>query len=192
LASITGDAKVATSILSGALEFGTKAYHNRAFENVTTLLQIGRNDLSAVVVAVRQWSVVRGFDYLCADAAFTAPPKVDSGLADTACFLLLTRPSSVSATRSHPKVQQMTTNRSHVISASANIPVPPQRAYSIIANYHDEHPRILPSQFSNLAVEKGGIGAGTVNRFNMRVFGRKQSFRAAITEPEAWPRAGGD
>src|SRR5262249_55231666 len=80
--------------------------------------------------------------------------------------------------------QPMATNRKHLISASANIPAPPQRAYSILANYRDEHPRILPPQFSNLAVEKGGIGAGTVIRFNMRVFGRKQSFRAAVTEPE--------
>ncbi len=71
-----------------------------------------------------------------------------------------------------------------MISASATIPAPPRFVYSIIANYQDEHPRILPSQFSNLAVEKGGIGAGTVIRFNLRVFGRKQSFRAAITEPE--------
>lgn len=71
-----------------------------------------------------------------------------------------------------------------MISASASIPAPPRRAYSIIANYQDEHPRILPPQFSNLVVEKGGIGAGTVIRFNMRVFGRKQSFRAAVTEPE--------
>ena len=78
----------------------------------------------------------------------------------------------------------MATNRKHLISASANIPAPPQRAYSILANYRDEHPRILPPQFSNLAVEKGGIGAGTVIRFNMRVFGRKRSFRAAVTEPE--------
>jgi hypothetical protein len=33
-------------------------------------------------------------------------------------------------------------------------------------------------------VEQGGIGAGTIIRFQMSVFGRKQTFRAAVTEPE--------
>lgn len=72
----------------------------------------------------------------------------------------------------------------HVISASAIIPARRERVYSLLANYRDGHPRILPPQFSNLVVEQGGIGAGTVIRFQMSVFGRKQSFRAAITEPE--------
>lgn len=152
---------------------------------VTALLQLGgRDGLSAVVVAVGQWSVVPGFHYLCADAAFTAPPNrwlIRSWLIRLA---FCSWHDHHQYRLPHPKVQQMTTNRRHVISAWANIPAPPQRAYSIIANYLDEHPGILPSQFSNLAVEKGGIGAGTVIRFNMRVFGRKQSFRAAITEPE--------
>jgi len=72
----------------------------------------------------------------------------------------------------------------HIISASATIPARRERVYSLIANYNDGHPRILPKQFSGLAVEQGGIGAGTVIRFQMSVFGRKQTFRAAITEPE--------
>jgi hypothetical protein len=32
--------------------------------------------------------------------------------------------------------------------------------------------------------EHGGIGAGTIIRFQMSIFGRKQTVRAAITEPE--------
>ena len=42
----------------------------------------------------------------------------------------------------------------------------------------------MPRQFSGLEVEQGGIGAGTVIRFQMSVFGRKRTFRAAVTEPE--------
>lgn len=80
--------------------------------------------------------------------------------------------------------REATLNPTHVISATANIAAPPERVYSIIANYHEGHPRILPHQFSRLVVKKGGIGAGTIIRFDMRVFGRKQSFRAAIAEPE--------
>jgi Polyketide cyclase / dehydrase and lipid transport len=73
----------------------------------------------------------------------------------------------------------------HVISASAVIPARQERVYSLIANYQDGHARILPKQFSNLMVEQGGVGAGTVIRFQMSVFGKKQTFRASITEPEA-------
>lgn len=72
----------------------------------------------------------------------------------------------------------------HVITASASIPARRERVYSLIANYRDGHPRILPKQFSNLTVEQGGVGAGTVIRFQMSVLGKKQTFRAAITEPE--------
>ena len=72
----------------------------------------------------------------------------------------------------------------HTISASAIIPARRERVYSLISNYNDGHTRILPKQFSGLVVEQGGIGTGTIIRFHMSVFGRKQTFRAAITEPE--------
>lgn len=72
----------------------------------------------------------------------------------------------------------------HIVSASALIPARRERVYSLIANYRDGHPRILPKQFTNLVVEQGGVGAGTVIRFQMNLMGRKQTFRAAITEPE--------
>lgn len=72
----------------------------------------------------------------------------------------------------------------HFITASAVIPARRERIYSILANYKDGHSRILPRQFRELIVEKGGTGAGTVIRFQMRVFGKTQTFRAAVTEPE--------
>ncbi len=71
-----------------------------------------------------------------------------------------------------------------MVSFSACIRARPERVYAVIANYRDGHPRILPPEFSGLTVEKGGTGAGTVIRFQMRVFGRKQACRAAITEPQ--------
>lgn len=74
--------------------------------------------------------------------------------------------------------------RKHIISASAVIPARRERVYSLIANYQDGHPRILPKQFSNLTVEQGGIGAGTVIRFQMSFFGKKQNFRGVVSEPE--------
>jgi hypothetical protein len=56
--------------------------------------------------------------------------------------------------------------------------------YSVIADYHHGHPRILPKQFTGLSVEKGGVGEGTVIRFSMRVFGRRFEFRGFVSEPE--------
>ncbi len=72
----------------------------------------------------------------------------------------------------------------YVISASATIPARRERVYALIANYRSGHERILPRQFSGLVVEQGGVGAGTVIRFQMSVLGKTQTFRAAITEPE--------
>ena len=72
----------------------------------------------------------------------------------------------------------------HIVSASAIIPARRERVYSLLANYRDGHPRILPKQFSGLVVEEGGIGSGTVICFQMSVLGKRQQFRAAITEPE--------
>jgi hypothetical protein len=72
----------------------------------------------------------------------------------------------------------------HIVSASAIIPARRERVYSLLANYRDGHPRILPKQFSGLVVEEGGMGSGTVIRFQMTLLGKKQNFRAAVTEPE--------
>ena len=72
----------------------------------------------------------------------------------------------------------------HVITATAVVPAQPRRVYAVIADYHNGHPHILPKEFSELVVEKGGVGRGTIIRFQMSVFGRKQTFRAAISEPE--------
>ena len=72
----------------------------------------------------------------------------------------------------------------HVISETARIPAPADRIYAIIADYRNGHPRILPKQFSGLTVEEGGIGAGTVIRFEMRAFGRIQKFEGVVSEPQ--------
>jgi hypothetical protein len=74
---------------------------------------------------------------------------------------------------------------SHQVRAEAVVDAPAERAYAVIADYRDGHPRIIPRPpFVSLDVEQGGTGAGTVIRFRMRVFGRIRTFRAAISEPE--------
>jgi Polyketide cyclase / dehydrase and lipid transport len=77
-----------------------------------------------------------------------------------------------------------TTDPTYLVCATARLNAPPRRVYDTIANYHTGHPRILPKQFRNLTVEKGGVGAGTVIRFQVKVFGRTDTFRAEITEPD--------
>ncbi len=71
------------------------------------------------------------------------------------------------------------------VTETATIHAPAENVYAILADYRDGHPHILPKKyFLSLNVEQGGIGAGTVINFQMRVMGRTQSFRAAVTEPE--------
>ncbi len=70
-------------------------------------------------------------------------------------------------------------------AASAMIHAPADRVYSIIADYRTLHPLILPKEyFLSLHVEEGGVGAGTIINFSMRMMGRTQNFRSLITEPE--------
>lgn len=71
------------------------------------------------------------------------------------------------------------------VSASAHVGRPAEEVYSILADYKEGHPRILPrNYFTSLEVERGGRGEGTVIRFRMRVLGREYTSRAVITEPE--------
>jgi hypothetical protein len=72
----------------------------------------------------------------------------------------------------------------HVVSTSARIKAAPDRVYRIIADYRNGHPHILPKQFSNLCVDAGGYGAGTVIRFSMTVMGKKMEARAVVSEPQ--------
>ncbi len=71
------------------------------------------------------------------------------------------------------------------VSRTGRVRAPARRAYDIIADYNTGHPRIIPPKyFTSLEVESGGVGAGTVIRFSMRVLGVERAARAAVTEPE--------
>lgn len=75
--------------------------------------------------------------------------------------------------------------KAYQASGTALINGPANRVYALIADYRNGHPHILPpAYFQNLTVEEGGVGAGTVVRFQMRAFGQTQSLRAVISEPE--------
>ena len=74
--------------------------------------------------------------------------------------------------------------RSFHITARSRVAAPPDKVYAILADYHKGHPSILPRQFSNVIVEKGGVGAGTTISYQLRLLGRTRRYRASITEPE--------
>jgi hypothetical protein len=70
------------------------------------------------------------------------------------------------------------------ITASITIKATTVQVHAVIADYRNGHPNILPKKyFSNLDVERGGFGAGTIIRFHMHAFGRSFNARASIMEP---------
>jgi hypothetical protein len=44
--------------------------------------------------------------------------------------------------------------------------------------------RFLPPVFSDFQIESGGVGAGTVTRFNLKAGGRTRQYRMLVAEPE--------
>jgi Polyketide cyclase / dehydrase and lipid transport len=74
-------------------------------------------------------------------------------------------------------------NSKLVVTESARVNAPPDLVYAIIADFRERHPRILPKQFSDPVVETGGVGAGTIIRYRIRVWGRQRAVRSAISEP---------
>ena len=75
--------------------------------------------------------------------------------------------------------------KAYTVTASATVEASANVVYSVLADYQDGHPHILPQKyFTSLTVERGGVGDGTVIRFGMRAFGKTRESRAAVTEPE--------
>lgn len=70
------------------------------------------------------------------------------------------------------------------VSYSTTLAADARRIYAIFRDYEHEHPRILPpAHFSNLVVEEGGQGAGTIFRVTVTALGQSNDYRMAVTEP---------
>ena len=70
-------------------------------------------------------------------------------------------------------------------AASALIDAPSNTIYAILADYRNEHPKILPQPyFRDLTVESGGYGAGTIFRTEVSVFSVTQQYHMTVSEPE--------
>jgi hypothetical protein len=71
------------------------------------------------------------------------------------------------------------------VAVRAAVPAPPEAVYAALADYRDQHPRILPRPpFESLEVLEGGAGAGTRIRVAMRVMGRRRESVMEVSEPE--------
>jgi uncharacterized protein YndB with AHSA1/START domain len=64
------------------------------------------------------------------------------------------------------------------------IAAPADRVYQYLADYEHRHPRFLPPAFSDVRVEAGGVGAGTVLSFRLTAAGRTRPYRVQVAEPE--------
>lgn len=70
-------------------------------------------------------------------------------------------------------------------SAAATLNARPEDVYVTIADYRNGHPNIVPKEtFSDMRVEQGGYGEGTVIRFKVKTLGVVQEFHQHVTEPE--------
>ena len=69
------------------------------------------------------------------------------------------------------------------VQAEGLIEAPADAVYHYVANVRDHHPKFLPSNFSDLHVEQGGVGAGTVFTFTATAGGRTRGFRMRMDEP---------
>ena len=69
-------------------------------------------------------------------------------------------------------------------SVERRIEAPADAVYAVIADFREHHPRILPPEFSDVVVEEGGVGAGTVHRFTLALGGRARTSRVRVDEPE--------
>ena len=71
------------------------------------------------------------------------------------------------------------------VQVSDTLNARPEDVYATIADYRNGHPYIIPKEnFSDLQVEQGGYGEGTVIRFKVRVLGVERAMYQRVTEPE--------
>src|SRR5437588_10439379 len=70
------------------------------------------------------------------------------------------------------------------VSAQRSVEAQADVVYGYLADMREHHPRFLPPAFSDFQVETGGVGAGTITRFNVTAGGRSRSYRMEVSEPE--------
>ena len=69
------------------------------------------------------------------------------------------------------------------MAAEAVIDAPAPTVLAVLRDFNGRHREILPPAFSNLVVEEGGVGAGTVMSFDLTLGGRTQRATSRVEEP---------
>jgi hypothetical protein len=71
------------------------------------------------------------------------------------------------------------------VEADKTIGARAAHVYEVLADYSVHHPKIMPpDHFSNLEVESGGVGAGTVFHITAKLAGKRQRLHMRVSEPE--------
>jgi uncharacterized protein YndB with AHSA1/START domain len=70
-----------------------------------------------------------------------------------------------------------------LVSAERTVDAPADTVYGYLADMREHHPRFLPPAFSDFEVESGGVGDGTIVRFQMTAGGRVRHYRMQVAEP---------
>jgi hypothetical protein len=68
-------------------------------------------------------------------------------------------------------------------AAEAIIDAPAPTVLAVLRDFNGRHREILPAAFSNLVIEEGGVGAGTVMTFDLKLGGRTQRATSRVEEP---------
>lgn len=62
------------------------------------------------------------------------------------------------------------------------IDAPPAEVYAALIDYQNKRPSILTPNFLGYAVEKGGVGEGTVISYRLQAGGRERPYRMQVAE----------
>ncbi|MBO0783061.1 MAG: SRPBCC family protein [Ktedonobacteraceae bacterium] len=73
---------------------------------------------------------------------------------------------------------------SHIsVTSERVIAVRPDHIYRVLVDYKHKRPKMLPPDFVDYAVEKGGKGPGTEVRYRLQAGGRERSYHMHVEEP---------
>ena len=69
------------------------------------------------------------------------------------------------------------------VLAERSVRAPARLVYELISDFREHHPRFLPSSFTDLEIEQGGVGAGTIITFTVTTLGRERRYRMRVDQP---------
>jgi hypothetical protein len=70
------------------------------------------------------------------------------------------------------------------VFAERTITAPADQVYGYVADMRHHRPHFLPPAFVDFHVESGGVGAGTVTKFEITAGGRSRQYRMTVAEPD--------